>query len=126
MRKNKLIALLQNLPGNPDVLVWNGMVEDWMDILPEPVESKLFKDNPQTEKEMIEFDRKKNGNETPVSVEQFEQIKKQIRKSDWEFPNQYADEEQIKRMYGKPKTVFLLNPKVRKRKVFDRLGTISY
>ena len=32
MRKSKLIELLQAMPGDPEVLIWNGLVEDWMKV----------------------------------------------------------------------------------------------
>ena len=32
MKKNKLIELLLSIEGNPDVVIWNGYVGDWMDI----------------------------------------------------------------------------------------------
>lgn len=126
MRKNKLIALLGSIPDNPEILLWNGMVGDWMDIDPELVEDNLYKSNPETEKEMIEFRSEREGKPRKVSEEEFEEIKKRIRKSDWEFPNPYANEEQIKRMYGKPKKVFIINAKRRKKSTFDRLGSIEY
>ncbi len=32
MRKSKLIELLMAMPGNPEVFIWNGLVDDWMRI----------------------------------------------------------------------------------------------
>ena len=32
MRKNQLIKLLQEIKGNPEVMVWNGFVDDYMPI----------------------------------------------------------------------------------------------
>lgn len=32
MRKNQLIELLQQLKGNPEIVVWNGLVGDIMPI----------------------------------------------------------------------------------------------
>lgn len=32
MRKSKLIELLTAMPGNPEILVWNGLTEDWMKV----------------------------------------------------------------------------------------------
>ena len=43
MRKNKLIELLQALPGNPSILLWNGLAEDWVDIETQLVKGVLHK-----------------------------------------------------------------------------------
>jgi len=32
MKKSKLIEMLNSLPGDPDVLLWNGWVDDWQDL----------------------------------------------------------------------------------------------
>ena len=44
MRKDKLIKLLQDIPGNPDVVIWNGLVGDWMDV-GELVPTQLVKES---------------------------------------------------------------------------------
>lgn len=42
MRKNDLIAKLQNIKGNPEVVLWNGFVGDYQH-LAEPTEGDLVK-----------------------------------------------------------------------------------
>ena len=32
MKKNQLIEQLQKIKGNPEIKMWNGYVDDWMDI----------------------------------------------------------------------------------------------
>ena len=32
MRKNDLIKMLKEIKGNPEVVLWNGMVGDWMPV----------------------------------------------------------------------------------------------
>ena len=126
MRKNKLIALLQSIPDNPDILLWNGMVGDWMDINPNIVEQELYKRNPETQRDMIEFQSKQDGGGRKVSPEEFEEIKKRCRKGDWELPNEFADEKMIKMMYGKKKKVYIIDAKPRGKSTHDRLGKIGY
>jgi hypothetical protein len=43
MKKSKLIALLNALPGDPEIKSWNGMVGDWVDINPIIVSTTLVK-----------------------------------------------------------------------------------
>ena len=43
MKKNKLIELLQAVEGNPEILLWNGYVGDYMDIDKELAERSLVK-----------------------------------------------------------------------------------
>jgi hypothetical protein len=58
MKKSKLIELLNAIPGNPDILFWNGLVEDWMDIDKEIIQSKLYKDTLEYYLESVEQERK--------------------------------------------------------------------
>jgi hypothetical protein len=45
MKKSKLIAMLNALPGDPDIKLWNGMVGDWMEIDPNLVPQELVRMN---------------------------------------------------------------------------------
>lgn len=49
MRKNKLIELLNSIPGNPDIVIWNGFVGDIQDIDSEIVERELVKHTKEQE-----------------------------------------------------------------------------
>lgn len=129
MKKNKLIELLQNIKGNPDIKMWNGLVEDWMDI--GIVKSELVKRCEEHIRWSIETEWKHNNKslEIPANVQQHldEIIKQQVREEEWEFPNPYLDEEAEKRWYGKrKKKVVLIDAKPRNKTYADRLGKISY
>lgn len=129
MKKNKLIELLQNIKGNPDIKMWNGLVEDWMDI--SIVKGELVKRCEEHIRWSIEAEWKQNNKswEIPADVQQHldEIIKQQVREEEWEFPNPYLDEEAEKRWYGKhKKKVVLIDAKPRNKTYADRLGKISY
>jgi hypothetical protein len=129
MKKNKLIELLQNIKGNPDIKMWNGLVEDWMDI--GIVKGELVKRCEEHIRWSIEAEWKQNNKswEIPADVQQHldEIIKQQVREEEWEFPNPYLDEEAEKRWYGKrKKKVVLIDAKPRNKTYADRLGKISY
>jgi hypothetical protein len=111
MRKDKLIALLEAIEGNPEILLWNGMVGDWMDIS-EAVEGRLVK---RTLKDhMTGF---KRGDEKIAQ--------RTYRNLQWES-NEFVTNEDIKNKFYKKKKVVYLDAKPRNVKTWDRLGSISY
>ena len=55
MRKNDLIKLLQAIEGNPDIVLWNGIVGDYQNISTKLVEGELYK---QTFEDYFESFRK--------------------------------------------------------------------
>ncbi len=129
MKKNKLIELLQNIKGNPDIKMWNGLVEDWMDI--SIVKGELVKRCEEHIRWSIEAEWKQNNKslEIPADVQQHldEIIKQKVREEDWGFPNSYLDEEGKKRWYGKhKKKVVLIDAEPRNKTYADRLGKIRY
>ena len=129
MKKNQLIALLQNIKGNPEVKLWNGMVEDWMDI--EVVESELVKECKEFVRFRFEASWKQENRtfEIPPDVQEEidEEIEKAYKKEPWEFPNQYVSVEDEKRWYGNNrKKILLINGKLRGKSTYDRLGEMNY
>lgn len=123
MRKNKLIEALQAIPGNPDIYVWNGLVDDWMDIKLDSEPIVLVKESVEFIEDQIK--REEGDNQTP------EEIKKAallcFKRQKWEFPNQYLDLKNWDRWYGKnQKRVYLIEPKIKNATYSDRLGNIDY
>lgn len=45
MKKNKLIALLKAIEGNPEIYLWNGYTEDWMDVDKEFIHCTFVKEH---------------------------------------------------------------------------------
>ena len=43
MKKNDLIKLLNTIEGNPDIVLWNGLVGDYQNISTKLVEGELYK-----------------------------------------------------------------------------------
>jgi hypothetical protein len=120
MKKNQLIEQLQKIKGNPDIKMWNGLVEDWMNI--EIVECELVKRCAENVRWGIETEwkQKNRSKEIPADVQKYldQIIKEQIREEEWEFPNKYLDEEGEKRWYGKNrKKVVMIDAKRKKQNV---------
>lgn len=119
MRKNELIELLQKLPGNPEVVIWNGFVGDWHKI------SKTI--NPvELVKESREFIKQTWFREDPSTTE--EEVERRFKKQEWDFPNEFISSiDQYNRCYGKhKKTIYVLEGMRRGKKVWDRMGDMEY
>lgn len=127
MRKNDLIKLLQDLPGNPEMVLWNGYVSDYMQI-DRLVDSNVVKYNYDYFLEMCrleECNRLKNW-EYQLSEEEVADCKRAYRQNhEWDV-NPYVTEEDVKEKRYKSKRVVYINAKLRGKTMGDRLGTVSY
>jgi hypothetical protein len=129
MKKNKLIEVLQNIKGNPDIKMWNGLVEDWMDI--EISESELVKCCKEYIRWGVEMDWKEENKSWEIPDDEKKRLDKIVeqryKSNEWEFPNARLDAEGEKRWYGKNrKKVVLVHHKLRNQRTEDRLGEIRY
>lgn len=110
MRKNKLIELLHKIEGNPDIVLWNGIVGDYQSIDPCFVEGKLVKktlveyiENCRVEQCVTLKDWKFN-----FSDDEINELKSNYKRVfDWE-DNRFITEEDIKlKRYSKKRVVFI-------------------
>ena len=130
MKKNQLIEQLQKIKGNPEIKMWNGYVDDWMDI--KLCEQEFVKESEEFIRWGVEMEWKEKNQsweipeEAQIQIE--EVIKEMLKNRQWELPNQYLQtEEDEKRWYGKNKKKFvLINGKIRGKSIEDRLGKVSY
>lgn len=117
MKKNDLIKLLEGIKGNPEVVLWNGYVEDFMHV-GELSEDFLTKYSKRFYSQLIKT-------KDPQCSE--EVIEKLYRGLKYEY-NSYIAEENCKGndpMYKKRRAVFI-TAKSRGINTFDRIGGISY
>ena len=129
MKKNQLIEQLQKIKGNPEIKMWNGYVEDWVNF--KLVENILVKKCESLIRFGIEMEWKEKNQswEIPADVQQRldEIIKQEAKKTEWEFPYLHLSEEQQKTWYGKNrKKIIVIDAKPRNKSTEDRLGEISY
>ena len=124
MRKNQLIEILKNIKGNPEIMIWNGLVEDVQPIGKEVVECKLFKLSFEGYKERVNLQRVLRDNLPELPDDELKVLYKRHKIGQYEAFNYYAPDDNDK-AYNK-KTVFVLEPKVTGKTHFDRLGTITY
>jgi len=124
MKKNDLIKLLQSIEGNPNILIYNGFVEDYQDLDKEYIEDTLYKYDKTFIRNIINMERTHHGVLSNISDKEFDI---RWKKEDWDFKNEFFGEENIKTRYGKnKKKVVLFNLKSRNKKVWDRMGSIEY
>lgn len=124
MRKNQLIEILKNIKGNPEIMIWNGLVEDLQPIGKEVVECKLYKLSFEGYKERVNLQRVYRENLPELLDDELKALYKKHKIGQYEAFNYYAPDDNDK-AYNK-KTVFVLEPKVTGKTHIDRLGTITY
>lgn len=127
MKKNKLIELLSAIPGNPDVVLWNGMAGDWMDI-GKLVEGDLVKQTFPHYAEMCRIEDCIDAKDWSIkfSDEKLKELEQQWRRNvNWEY-NQYVTLEDAMNKRYSMKKVYFIDAKPRGVKTFDRTGDISY
>lgn len=118
MKKNKLIELLQNIKGNPDIVIWNGLAEDYHHI--NRIKSVyLYKQSKEKKLKDIDNERFRNGFE-PITVDQVQ------GEDDYEFPNPYFDDQDISHYYNKKKKVWIIEPKIRNKTSTGRVSSFKY
>lgn len=128
MRKSDLIGLLQNIQGNPEIKLWNGMVGDWMDINKNLVPATLVKQTFEHYVEMIRLEQcmAKKDWSIQLSAEEISELRQSYKKYiKWEF-NQFVDEEDVKAKRYSRKNIFYIDAKRRGVTTYDRIGNLEY
>lgn len=126
MKKDKLIKMLSEIPGNPDIILWNGMVGDWMDI-GNLVEGDLVKTTYSHYVQHVQFDERKRLNDWTYTLpaDELVDLKKSYNSIVWEH-NPFVTLDDIKEGHYKSKRVVYINAKTRGISTWDRLGKVSY
>lgn len=96
MRKNDLIKKLQEIEGNPEVVLWNGMVGDYVHI-GELVNSFLVKEEKKHWLEMIRLSRCQDLNDYSYQIpeQELKELDKLYSERQYEM-NEYVTTEDIK------------------------------
>lgn len=124
VRKNQLIEILKSIKGNPEVMIWNGLVEDMQPIEKEILECKLFKLSFEGYKERVNMQRAHKDNLPELPDDELKLLYKKHKVGQYEVFNYYPPDDNDK-AYNK-KTVFVLEPKATGKTHFDRFSTITY
>ena len=132
MKKNELIKLLQETPGNPHIMVWNGFVEDVQYVSKQIEQAVLVKETVDHLYECLVYEHMRDsGSWEPLSEDVLQQIRLDAiqynKERQYELPNSFVDEEQYERWYGKnKKKILILTPMTSGKTSYDRLGVIEY
>ena len=114
MRKNDLIALLRNMEGNPEIMLWNGYTSDFMNV-GGLVEGDLVK---QTWEHYVEMCRLQDCSDRKdwnyqYGPDDIAEIKKSYAKHvEWEV-NPYVSLEDVKEKQYRKKRIVYVNAKRR-------------
>ena len=124
MTKRKLLEILKDVKDHEQIYIYNGFVDDHMDI--NTIQSvELVKQDRSFIRDMLELEHIRDRVE-PWTEEQFETYLKN-KKVEWEYPNQFVTEGEMTRWYGtKRKKVHLLLAKVCGKTYEDRIGKMYY
>lgn len=127
MKKNDLIKKLQAIEGNPEIVLWNGMVGDWMPIgkLTECYQTRMTRTYWIN---AIEMEMKIDARNFDVKMTEDEKqrlIAKYPKSVSWEC-NEGITEEDIKAGRHQCRRVVFIDAKPRGIKTFDRLGGLEY
>lgn len=127
MRKNTLIEKLQALKGNPQVVLWNGFVQDYVDI-GDMVTFPLYKMSLPHYIEVCRLEHCRDISDWSYqhTEERLEYLKRKYKEVvDWE-DNPYVTDEDLKAGKYTLKTVFVIDAKTKGKKARDRMGSIEY
>lgn len=126
MRKNELIALLESVKGNPEIMVWNGFVKDFQPLAKTLNSAQLQKLTLKGYKERVNWQMQKEGN-NPIDDDKVNELYKANKIGEWEYFAYYPpSEDDFRDGSYKSKIVYVLEPKLAGKKYMDRLGSINY
>ena len=116
VRKNQLIDLLQSIKGNPEVMVWNGLVDDYMPLGGVDTNT-LYKQSIEFIYKTLVYSYQERNNSFDSPPEDIQKNLREkatalFKKETYELPNMYLDQDQFVDWYGSnKKTIISLNPK---------------
>ena len=127
MKAKQLIDLLSKVDPECEVVLWNGMVGDWMDIDKKLVPATLVRQSLTYRIECIANEERIHRKDWDYELPPNEKtaITKSWKKSDWEC-NEFVTQEDIEEGRYMEKPVVYINAKKRGVSTWDRLGNIHY
>lgn len=120
MKKSELLKLLETIEGDPEIVVWNGFVEDYQPIENKLTTVQLAKLSFESYEKLCNAERKLI-NRPLLTTEQYRE--KYNNTSQWEIAN---PEYQLDNEKYDVQTVVMIEPSERKLTCHQRLGKICY
>lgn len=129
MKKSKLIEMLSKIEGDPDILLWNGYVSDWVNIHPKIAVDTLTKMTFNYYCDIVKSERIcRDGqpNDYNIADEEISQLKEIYEnRFEWEI-NPYVTSDDIKNKRYREKQVFYIQPKIRGKTDSQRGNKMEY
>ena len=127
MKKNDLIKMLNSIDGNPDIVLWNGFVQDYQEISKELVKGELVKQTLDWYLETCRMERcvEEKDWKYQLSEDEIKECREYYKNFTY-AQNQYVTEEDIKLKRYRAKKVVYLQPKFSNKTYYDRLGSVEY
>ena len=131
MKKDKLIELLNRLSGNPDIYLWNGFTEDWMDIDKNFIQEVFVKEREDFISKTLMHEKMQRKGSFDLTEEE-KQVCRDTAKlvfkgKKYDYPNPFLLEEEYLEWYGtKRKNVVIINAKTKGARYSDRVGSMNY
>lgn len=128
MKKNAIIEMLQKIPGNPDIVLWNGYVGDYQHVDSKLVPGTLVK---QTLANYLELCRLEacgdlDDPDYQHSAERLAELKSLHKKVCQWKENQWVTVDDIKSKRYSAKRIYYMQAKPRNQRYHDRLGSVGY
>jgi hypothetical protein len=128
MKKNDLIKILVAIEGNPEIVLWNGFVEDVVAIEPKVVTVRLTKMSRDYWFQSVLREEQRDKEDWTFQYTEHEKaaIYKSYNKNvKWEL-NDFVTYEDIDSGKYLEKYVKVVQSKIKGIRTFDRQGTMSY
>ena len=118
MKKNKLIEILNSIKGNPEIVLWNGYVEDYNHIDSSLIPIRLVKETKEFILSNLKNEYRQHNNTFDIPDDVITRLTEladaRYKSQQWAEPNVFVEEHEFKQWYGtKTRVVYTLNPKPR-------------
>ena len=126
MKKNDLIKLLQDIPGNPDIMSWNGYVQDIVPLKQELISTRLTKMTKSHYFRCLENEELLDNRDfkpTPKIMAEWEKLYTRVCKYEFDL---YVSDQDIREKKFTRKNIFLVVPQTTGKEYFDRIGEVRY
>jgi hypothetical protein len=128
MKKSKLISLLEQIEGDPDIMLWDDHMNDCQDVNPTIEEHQLVRISFEAYVRFIESERKvsQNNPEYKLPDTEITKVKKLFTDQHaWEI-NPWVTEEDIKNKIYTTKKVYIVKPKHKDKAIPERFTKQKY
>ena len=127
MRKNDLIKLLQTLEGNPEIVLWNGLVGDYQTISSKLLEGELYKQTIEGYFESYRKERcvKENNAKYTLTNKEVDYLTTTYKTFGYEQKTLVTAEDIKEKRYRKKRVVYI-QPKESGKTWFNRRIKVGY